>query len=273
MIKKQVNKIVNNSKFSFNSKYVYIGVAVLVLAIVIIFLLVQNGFAKTVKAGDSVKLDYTGYLEDGKVFDTSVKEIGDKNSLNKQEYKPFEFKAGSGQVVPGFDKAVLGMKVGETKTFELQPYEAYGIKREDLIIKNKLELQMKKVLEVNADVFKRSFNKEPVLNEEFQSETLPWKLKIVKITKNTISVENLLTKGENVVIPGTTWDSKVVDVKNGMIIIMQNPKVGDYVAFPTQQGFVTGTVTVVDNVNYEIDANHPLAGKKLKFEVTLLQIN
>jgi peptidylprolyl isomerase len=77
--------------------------------------------AKIAKSGDTVKVDYTGKLADGTVFDTSV---------GKQ---PLEFTIGSGQVIPGFDKAVTGMKVGETKTVTIPVDEAYGQRRDDLI--------------------------------------------------------------------------------------------------------------------------------------------
>ena len=67
------------------------------------------------KKGDKVSIEYEGSLEDGTVFDNS-----------KSHDKPFQFIAGSGQVIPGFDKAVIGMKLMEQKTFTLKPAEAYG---------------------------------------------------------------------------------------------------------------------------------------------------
>jgi peptidylprolyl isomerase len=73
------------------------------------------------KNGDRVKVHYTGKLEDESVFDSSG---------NRQ---PLEFTIGSGQVIPGFDKGVLGMKVGEKKTITVAPEEAYGPVREEMI--------------------------------------------------------------------------------------------------------------------------------------------
>lgn len=78
----------------------------------------QNVFADSnaaVKAGDKVTIHYTGTLNDGTVFDSS-----DKHD------KPLMFEVGSGQVIAGFDKSVMGMKKGEEKSFTLQPAEAYG---------------------------------------------------------------------------------------------------------------------------------------------------
>lgn len=73
-----------------------------------------------VKKGDVVSLHYTGTLEDGSVFDTS-----------KTRNEPLKFTAGSGQVIPGFDHAVMGMKKGEEKKFTLQPADAYGERKPD----------------------------------------------------------------------------------------------------------------------------------------------
>lgn len=67
------------------------------------------------KNGDTVRIHYTGTLEDGHAFDSS---------LNRDE--PFEFVLGSGNVIPGFDKAVRGMELGEKKTFTIPVAEAYG---------------------------------------------------------------------------------------------------------------------------------------------------
>jgi peptidylprolyl isomerase len=76
------------------------------------------------KIGDRVTIDYEGSLEDGVIFDNS-----------KSHDKPFQFIIGSGQVIPGFDKAVTGMKVMEEKKFTLQPTEAYGEINQKLIHK------------------------------------------------------------------------------------------------------------------------------------------
>ncbi|MFA5629615.1 MAG: peptidylprolyl isomerase [Dehalococcoidales bacterium] len=72
--------------------------------------------------GSVVRVHYTGRLDDGSVFDSS---------LNRS---PLEFKLGSGQVIPGFDEAVLSMSVGETKTVTIPAEQAYGPRHEELIL-------------------------------------------------------------------------------------------------------------------------------------------
>jgi peptidylprolyl isomerase len=88
----------------------------------------------TAKKGNTVKLNYTGKLNDGKVFDSSL------------EREPFEFTLGTDQVIPGFEKAITGMKVGESKTVEIPCKEAYGPAHEAMIFevdKEKLPADMK----------------------------------------------------------------------------------------------------------------------------------
>lgn len=74
------------------------------------------------KDGDTVKVHYTGTLENGEVFDTS------------KEKEPLEFTLGQGQLIPGFEKAVVGLNVGDSTTINIPSAEAYGDVREDLII-------------------------------------------------------------------------------------------------------------------------------------------
>ena len=69
--------------------------------------------------GMYVCVDYTGTLQDGKVFDTS------------QGRQPLEFKVGAGQLIKGFENAVEGMALNEKKTFTLAPEEAYGQRDEN----------------------------------------------------------------------------------------------------------------------------------------------
>ena len=73
------------------------------------------------KSGDTVKIHYAGTLDDGTQFDSSTGR------------EPFEFALGSGQVIPGFDNAVDGMAVGESKTVTIPVEEAYGERHDQLV--------------------------------------------------------------------------------------------------------------------------------------------
>jgi peptidylprolyl isomerase len=74
------------------------------------------------QAGDLVKVHYTGRLADGTIFDTSM------------EREPLEFTLGSGELIHGFEQAVLGMTAGESKTATILADQAYGPHRTEQVI-------------------------------------------------------------------------------------------------------------------------------------------
>jgi FKBP-type peptidyl-prolyl cis-trans isomerase 2 len=138
-----------------------------------------------VKPGDTVKVHYRGCLENGQVFDSS------------EGNEPLEFTAGAGEVIGGFDRAVMGMAVGESKTQHILSQDAYGPRREEL---------------------------------EFEVER----------SKFPPSLE----------------------IEVGQTLGIQSPT-----------GEVTRvTVAGVQDNSVTLDANHPLAGKDLKFEIEVVEI-
>ena len=141
--------------------------------------------AQTAISGDTVKVDYTGKLEDGTVFDSSIGKT------------PIEFTLGSGEMIPGFNNAVLGMKVGQSKTVSIPPQDAYG----------------------------------------------------------------------------AHLDSLVTTVNRSQMGPGLNPTVGQHLTVTHSDG-TTGNVvvTAVTDTTVTVDANHPLAGKTLTFDITLLSI-
>jgi len=141
--------------------------------------------SKTVKADDTVKVHYKGSLEDGQVFDTS------------ENRDPLQFTMGTGQLIPGFENAVLGMSVDDVKTINIPFAEAYGSVQEELM-------------------------------QEISKNHLPEDLK-VEVGMQLVSKQE---DGAEVVVI-------VSEVKDETILI---------------------------------DANHPLAGKDLTFEIELVEI-
>lgn len=74
------------------------------------------------KLGDTVKVHYTGRLEEGTPFDSSM------------GADPLEIKLGGGRFIPGFEEAIVGMSPGDVKTVKIPPEKAYGRYREDRVI-------------------------------------------------------------------------------------------------------------------------------------------
>ncbi len=135
--------------------------------------------------GDTVKVHYTGKLQDDTVFDSS------------REREPLEFELGKGQMIPGFEAAVTGMEPGEEKSIHIPAEQAYGPRRDDMMVTVKKE-------EFPADV-------DPRVGQQLQ------------------------VKREN----GHVFNVVVADVQGSSVVL---------------------------------DANHPLAGKDLYFDIELVEI-
>jgi len=135
--------------------------------------------------GNTVKVHYTGKLKDGTIFDSS------------KDREPLEFVLGDGKMIKGFDVAVEGMKVGDDKSITIPTDEAYGEKREDMMLDVPLD-------QVPAEI---------------------------------------------------------------------KPEVGMDLSIQNQQGQPTPVKVVhVDESKITLDANHPLAGKDLVFDINLVEV-
>jgi FKBP-type peptidyl-prolyl cis-trans isomerase 2 len=96
------------------------------------------------KQGDTVKVHYTGKLNDGTVFGSSV------------DSEPLQLTIGNGQVIPDVEQAVVGMNPGESKTVKVLPEQAYGLYQEEMVVEvdrnqlpSDLELEVGKQLQVH----------------------------------------------------------------------------------------------------------------------------
>ena len=142
-----------------------------------------------VNKGDKIKVEYTGTFDDGEIFDTSSH--GDHSH-------PLEFEAGSGQVIKGFDEAVIGMEKGEEKEIRLEPSEGYGDYNDELVkdlprdqFSKDFELKVGMMIGVNipngpqvpAKVVKLTNNEVTLdMNHPLAGKALNFKIKIIDIS-------------------------------------------------------------------------------------------
>src|SRR3989338_73317 len=120
-----------------------------------------------VKKGDKAKIEYTGKLDDGSVFDSSEKHNA-----------PLEFEVGAGMVIPGFDKAVVGMNVGDEKEFRIPSAEAYGDQKEEL---------MKTVPKAQIPDGDKIKTGSVIVVQAPNGARIP--LKVVKVTDDTVTID------------------------------------------------------------------------------------
>jgi len=118
------------------------------------------------KDGSTVQVNYTGKLKDGTVFDTSY------------DRAPIKFTLGKGQLIAGFEKAVVGMKAGDKKTVEIPAAEAYGQHEKNAVV----EVE-RKVLPPNLDV---QVGQRLELTQEDDSTVL---VTVTAATDNTITLD------------------------------------------------------------------------------------
>lgn len=114
-----------------------------------------------VKSGDTVKVHYHGKLTSGETFDSS------------EGRDPLEFTVGSGQVIKGFDDALVNMQIGEKKTVQIPVGEAYGERRDDMIVqypKDQFPAEMNPEVGMQLNMSDNMGNNFPVVITEVQEE-------------------------------------------------------------------------------------------------------
>jgi peptidylprolyl isomerase len=138
----------------------------------------------SVKTGDTVRVHYTGELDSGTVFDSS------------DGAEPLRFKVGSGEVIPGFDEAVLGLSPGDSRRVTIPADEAYGERREELVVA------------VPRERFPADFELEPGMQLNLEQDGHTVMVTITDVSDATVTIDgNHPLAGENL-----TFDLRLVDI-------------------------------------------------------------
>ncbi|VVB99224.1 FKBP-type peptidyl-prolyl cis-trans isomerase [uncultured archaeon] len=142
---------------------------------------VNAGGLPVAARGDTVSVYYTGKLQNGTVFDSNVGK------------KTLDFTVGAGQMIAGFDAAVVGMKEGQEKTVTLSPAQAYGERNEEAVVTVPLSNIQGGTVEVGTHLYANGMNGVVTeikggnatidFNHELAGKTLVFTIKMVKITK------------------------------------------------------------------------------------------
>lgn len=264
---------------------------------------------KTVKKGDTISVNYTGSLPDGKVFDTNIESVAKQHDIIKPEYVPLKFKVGEPGMIKGFDEGVLGMKVGETKKLTILPEDGYGQVDPELISSYDLienisakDTTFPRIFEVPIEQFETTFG--PGHNK---SDTVLYPETNINLTilniSSSVSLSYDLKKGFQIYSQNSPWNMTVVNVNETNITIKPSVKKNDTIQFPLDQfqkmpwtstviGVTDDNITVRHNAipettvqtmfgtmivrfnetSFTLDRNNELAGKTLIFNVTLVSI-
>lgn len=300
-------------KANIYKKYLYVvhsqvssGIMNKLIIILLASMILFSGCVEqeTVTIGDKVYVDYTGTLVDGTVFDTSIESVAKENNMFMagRQYKPLQFTVGNGEVVQGFDKGVIGMEAGETRTLTISPELGYGLSNPDSIKaylrEEVVPTKLPRTIEINHEQFEQSFgdahevgnivtvpgtnlsltvkevSTKILLSYNFEvgeilpSQGTPWNQTVIAIDETNVTVAYGVEKGDIIQFPNTEWNTTVLDVTADNITIKHN-EIPD-----TEIQTMYGVIKVSFNeTSIIIDQNHELAGKTLIFDVTLKSID
>jgi len=251
----------------------------------------------TVETGDRVTIDYLGRLEDGTVFDTSNEGYAKKYGIydkNKQ-YGAMTMTVGNGQLIKGFERGLLGMKLKEQRRIRVAPEEGYGrydpTKTRTMPRLKEINRTIDMDLKVNipAKQFIDVFGKDPVKGDIVHGKVSPWAYTVVDVKGDTVMIKAVVAAGESYALPKTGWNATVLRVDSNKAVLRQDPReklvdteigkaalnvtdskiriflmprVGEIVK--TKDG--KGAIKAFDDKSVTIDVNHPLAGKTLLFD-------
>jgi peptidylprolyl isomerase len=118
------------------------------------------------KQGDTVKIHFTGKMQDDTVVETS------------QDRGPLEFKIGEGDVISGLEQGIIGMQVGDKKTLTISPEEAFGLPRDELMV------------DLNKDDIPEGIKLAVGVHLNIQaSDGQTFKVKVVDVREDTVTLD------------------------------------------------------------------------------------
>ncbi|MDD5111487.1 MAG: FKBP-type peptidyl-prolyl cis-trans isomerase [Candidatus Altiarchaeota archaeon] len=221
-----------------------------------------------ITAGDIVEVDYIGTYTDGRVFDTSLEDRAVAAGIYDEEraYQPIVFTVGLGEVVPGIEDAVMGMKAGEGKTVVITPESGYGEWSPDNIDVVSRIQNTSRIENVSLEIFQNVTGKTPTIGEEIKLPQMRWPITILDIKDGFVFMQHNPTDG--MLVPTDLGNSSLT-VIGDRIYAKLEVREGDRVA--TSIGYVK-IINVTDET-VTIDANHELAGKNVTFEIKVVSVN
>jgi len=223
-----------------------------------------------VQAGDLVRVDYTATLEDGSLVRTTLPEVSASNQKRvawyqePSAYAAEEILAGKESELFGLGEAVVGMKEGEKKHLVLAPGKAFPLPNPADIVKYPRVRSLPRSIRMPAEEYAKRFSGFPALGKEV--ELVPYfKAKVAEVSERDVRLEFLAKDGEQ--FP-EGFGSVAVAVLGDKITLTLSLKVG--ASFPA--GERTGLVTAVDEGNFTVDFNHPLAGKPVSLDLEVVSL-
>ena len=258
----------------------------------------QKEAQAVVKNGDTIAVDYVGRLEDGTVFDSSIASEAKKTKKysESREYAPLVFTVGAGKMIAGFDKGVVGMKVGEKKTLTIPPEDAYGTGGTERTIDRKAFEDVFTVtvpLEGYKDTIRQPVSKKtftdlgkviPKVGETITAGSVS--AKVVSADKDNIVIDidnksnpfygKKLTVGLSAAFQGNIVKITKLTAKDITLEVTNkaNPFFGKTIAVGDSAVFSGNKITIkkIEKENVTIEEAGELVGKTLTFDIEIKEI-
>lgn len=225
-----------------------------------------------VEYGDVVSVNYI-LTVDGRVIDTNIEEVARNNNIYSiyRDYKPLKFSVllGENNLLPSFVKAVVDMKENETKEVIIKPRDGYGEYNYSLTYNVSRYYNKSKYEKVPRSFFEKN----NITIEE--GKGFPTEIGLVFIDSfdnETVTINYFFNKGDSFDYNG--FHQVVVEENNDSYLIMYDVREnGTYkTTSPITKEKTIVRVVALTNETMTIDENHPLAGKTLTFNITVVGI-
>lgn len=251
----------------------------------------EEGSDDVVAVGQTIKVNYIGKLLDGRVFDTSLITVANDDAAypktlsftkrSNSSYTPLSFEVGAGRMIAGFDEAVVGMKVGESKTVTLTPDEAYGDMDPSKLVTFQLTEEVPLLLTFTASTFKAEYGVDAAQGLTVADPMYGWDATVYEYDEQAdrVTVKNVPTLNALYHIYGTGsvgWDVKVtgIDSNADLITLQHQLDEGDSDMIKGSDGTSTFFIIDVDEDSGTAVRNYntELLGKSLVFTITIVSI-
>jgi len=274
---------------------VLIGV-LMVSASTVVIVLYQGGQSEEsssdlVTVGQTIQVDYIGKLTDGRVFDTSNYSIAINDAAypktlsftlrDQTSYTQLSFEVGGGQLIAGFDSAVVGMRIGETKAVTLTSDEAYGPMDLAKLVTFDLTETVPLLETFTSAQFTAEYGVGPVAGLTVTDPSWDWPVTVLEYNTQSdrVVVKNTPTVDTEYHINGdstTGWDVLVTDIDSTSdLITLEHQLVdadSDYIMGVDGTGTFFITQVDVENGTAVKNYNSELLGKSLVFIITIFAI-
>lgn len=274
---------------------VLIGV-LMVSASTVVIVLYQGGQSEgsssdLVTVGQTIQVDYIGKLTDGRVFDTSNYSIAINDAAypktlsftlrDQTSYTQLSFEVGGGQLIAGFDSAVVGMRIGETKAVTLTSDEAYGPMDLAKLVTFDLTETVPLLETFTSAQFTAEYGVGPVAGLTVTDPSWNWPVTVLEYNTQSdrVVVKNTPTVDTEYHINGdstTGWDVLVTDIDSTSdLITLEHQLVdadSDYIMGVDGTGTFFITQVDVENGTAVKNYNSELLGKSLVFIITIFAI-